>query len=299
MREKSQFNSNKPIRFLFLICKIFILIFVSLFLLPSYDVALAQPEDALYVTFFDVGQGDSSLLSTSKGFDILIDGGPSSAGDDIVSYLENNSIDDIEVVILSHQHADHIGGINDILESSIEVDTTHYNGNDCTTLTCQTLWAEMVKRGLTPQAVDAGDNFSWGSVSGAILNPQVVSTGDENEDSVVLDVTYSGNRILYTGDIGFSTETTLINQGVLNPIDVLKVPHLGSAYSTSMSFLQATTPKDAIISVGNNRYGHPSIETINRLNSIGASIFRTDQYRNVTFTFFSSNTNSRIFKDVD
>ena len=212
----------------------------------------------MIVTFIDVGQGDSSLLSTSSGFDILLDGGPRHSGDEVLSYLTSSGVDDLEVVVISHQDADHIGGLIDVFQSTIEIDSVIYNGNACTTNTCQSLWGEVAKRGITPIVVDAGDTFNWGPITTTVLNPQITPTGDENEDSVVMELSFSDVGILYTGDIGDSTENILLNQGVLNPVDNLKVAHHGSKNSTSMDFFYTTTPENAVISVGQNSYGHPA-----------------------------------------
>jgi len=105
-----------------------ILVVVLLIIQTNVPVT-AQANEELFVTFIDVGQGDSSLLSTSNGIDVLIDGGPTSAGQTVLSYINSQGIDDIEVVVISHQHADHIGGLLDVFQSSIPIDVVLYNGN--------------------------------------------------------------------------------------------------------------------------------------------------------------------------
>jgi competence protein ComEC len=235
-----------------------------------------------------VGQGDCSLLSTSDGWDILIDAGPKSAGPTLLSFLNAKGISELDVIVISHNHADHLGGLVDLLQSPMIVDQVLYNGLTCTTLICQDVWAEMGKRGITPQAVDAGDTFVWGSLAAAVLNPQAAPTGDENEDSVVVHLDFYQTDLLYTGDIGFSTESGLIDASVLKPVDLLKVAHHGSAYSTSSDFLAAVAPQDSVISVGTgNPYGHPSDETLTRLISSGTKLFRTDLDGDISFTFYS------------
>lgn len=282
----AQINRTKQIRMT--IFSTIILLALTLFLIPDAAFVTAQSGDRLDVTFIDVGQGDSSLLHTSSGFEVLIDAGPSSAGQTVLSLLNEHSISVLEVIVISHNHADHIGGLLAVLQSGIDVGSVYYNGNSCDSVICQNVWAEMTKRGITPKAVKTGDTFYWGAITGSILNPQASPTGDENEDSVVADVRFGDSSILFTGDIGFSTESALLSQGALDSTVVLKVAHHGSAYSTSDNFLNVIHPVNAVIPVGNNSYGHPSDDTLNRLTSSGATIYRTDLDGNVTFTFYES-----------
>jgi beta-lactamase superfamily II metal-dependent hydrolase len=267
---------------------VILILFTLFFSFSTEGVISAQPVETLTVTFIDVGQGDSSLLSTSNGTDILIDAGPKSAGAAVLALLNAKGITELDVIVISHNHADHLGGLVAVLQSPITVGQVLYNGNLCTTQICQGVWAAMANRGLTPQAVDAGDSFSWGSVTSAMLNPQSPGTGDEdeNEDSIVMHVAFYEVDLLYTGDIGFTTETLLLGRGVLVPVEVLKVAHHGSAGSTSTAFLSAVTPGVSVISVGaENAYDHPSEETLDRLAASGTDVHRTDLAGTISFRF--------------
>jgi len=257
---------------------------------PRDVIVSAQASDQLKVTFIDVGQGDSSLLSTSSGTDILIDGGPITSTKPALKYLNDNGVTQLDVMVISHLDADHIGGLVDVLKSSIDVDTVIYSGNTiCTTNICQSLWEELNNRGLTPTAVAAGDAYQWGAISSTIINPGPTLTGDQNKDSVVMYVDFGATNILYTGDITDTVEKDLVNQGYLHSTDILKVAHHGSKDSTCTEFLTATTPSIAVISVGeNNSYGHPGAETLQRLTDVGATIYRTDLDGDVVFTFDES-----------
>jgi beta-lactamase superfamily II metal-dependent hydrolase len=270
----------------YIFCLAAIIISLAFLIVPLYGQVAAQPTDMLYVTFIDVGQGDSSLLRTSNGINILIDAGPTSAGQTVLSYLNGQSVTSLDVIVMSHNHEDHIGGLITILQSEIQAGNVLYNGNSCTTVTCQNVWAAMANRGIVPSTARAGDSYIWDTLTTTILNPQHAPTGDENEDSIVMNVSFYDHRLLFTGDIGFSTETLLVNQGGLSSVDVLKVAHHGSAYSTSTEFLSAVNPQNAVISVGaNNTYGHPNSDTLNRLVASGAYLYRTDFDGNVTFSF--------------
>ncbi len=110
-----------------------IVLVAVLFVLLASSQAHGKLQDFFRVSYIDVGQGDSILLHTSDDVDILIDGGPSWAGPTVVAYLENEGIDDIEVMVLTHAHADHVGGLLDVLSSTIPVEAVIYNGLNYTT----------------------------------------------------------------------------------------------------------------------------------------------------------------------
>jgi competence protein ComEC len=272
--------TNKVLAIIALVLGLSLLLFGSL--------AYGQLSDFLQVSYIDVGQGDSILLHASDDTDILIDGGPRSAGATVVAYLQDEGIDDIEVMILTHGDADHVGGLIDVLRSAIPVEAVIYNGQHHTSLTYQEFLTETQKRGLTPTPGQAGQNYTWGPVSASVLNPQTSPTGDQNEDSVVILAVYGDLSFLFTGDIGSDTEQTILETGTLRALteaDILKVPHHGSKYSSSASFLEAVGAELAVISVGaDNPYGHPAQETLNRLKDAGARVLRTDQNGTIVVT---------------
>ncbi|MBU0494558.1 MAG: lamin tail domain-containing protein, partial [Chloroflexi bacterium] len=202
-----------------------------------------------------------------------------------VAYLQDQGLDDIEVLVLTHGDADHVGGLIAVLQSAIPVEQVFYNGLDHTTATYAAFQAELQHRGLTPVPAQAGQTYIWGPLDAAVLNPQVPGTGDQNEDSVVLAVTYGAVRWLFTGDIGSATEQTILLSDTLRAgatADVLKVAHHGSRYSSTTPFLDAVGAELAVICVGaDNTYGHPAEETLARLRAAGARILRTDQNNTV------------------
>jgi competence protein ComEC len=197
-----------------------LILVLSLLLLNS--LAYGQLANLLQVSYIDVGQGDSIWLHASDGTDILIDGGPRSAGPTVVAYLQQESIDGIEMMVLSHGDADHVGGLIDVLRAAIPVEAIIYNGQHHTSLTYQQFLTETMKRGLIPTAAQVGQSYTWGAVSASVLNPQTVPTGEQNEDSIVLLVAYGEVRFLFPGDIGSDTEQTIVGLGTPVAADVLK-----------------------------------------------------------------------------
>ena len=212
---------------------------------------LNQP--AVTVMFIDVGQGDSCLIMSGNR-SILIDGGVEAQGKFAVRpVLDYYCIDSVDLAIGTHIDEDHIGGLNYLYET----------GRIDELLTCYDLQA-----GQTVLMTDA--------VTLTCLWPHQVTDGG-NEDSVVLMFRYEDLSILFTGDIGFDTESALISEEAELDADVLKVGHHGSAYSTSSEFLEYVSPDEAVISVAENSpYGHPAPSTLERLTEYGCTIRRTD-----------------------
>lgn len=234
----------------------------------------------LRVSFIDVGQGDSILVQTADGFDALIDGGRPAAGPTVVAFLRQSSVNTLEVMVATHADADHIGGLIDVLNASdIEIGQVLYNGYAGTTATWDTFVAAAQARGLTLTAANFPADYVWGGgVTAQVLHPDAGLTApDQNESSVVMLIRQGDIRYLMTGDIGHSAEATVVARGTPIAANVLKVGHHGSKNSTSSAFLAAVSPAEAMITVGDNSYGHPTEETLAKLAAVGVRIWRTDQ----------------------
>ena len=154
----------------------------------------------------------------------------------------------------------------------------------------------MQARSLTPTPAVIGQSYAWGPISATVLNPQAVSTGEQNEDSVVLLMSYGSTRFMFPGDIDGTVEQVIVSSGTVITADVLKVAHHGSKYSSSASFLDAVKPELAIISVGPNSYGHPAQETLDRLAAAGASAFRTDQWGTLVITSDGQSVTMNLYR---
>lgn len=242
------------------------------------------PKD-LRVTFLDVGQGDSILIETPKGVNYLIDGGgyynqrESQISDRVLlPVLYSKNINHLNGVFISHTHADHQQGIEELVEKGFPIDHLFMSikGNNEKLMTQKNIPVTLLKKGSVIETED-GVKLEVLSPSGEV---KPIDEEDQNNHSLVIRLTYGENTLLLCGDIEKETEEKLIkepgeSQGI--ETQVLKIPHHGSLTSTTDDFLKKTNPTVAIISVGgNNTFSHPRDEVIERLENHGIKILRTD-----------------------
>ncbi len=232
----------------------------------------------LTMTMFDVGQGDSILFEMPNGAKVLIDGGDSKHN--IVPFLQKKGINELNMVILTHPHDDHVGGLVKVLEK-IKVDEVFDIGYPHTSKYYYRFLRLIEKNKIKYSIAKAGQTLSFGDVSGNILAPFEMQMSnnkyDMNNLSVVVRFVYGNNSFLLTGDAGKVEEDLIMQSGEKIQSNILKIGHHGSRYSTGGSFLAKVHPQVALISVGNdNRYGHPNLSTIKNLRKENINIFRTD-----------------------
>ena len=232
----------------------------------------------LTVDFLDVGQGDGILIR-GGGKTVLIDAGIKRAR--VADQLRALDVTSLDLVITSHPHADHMGGMEDVVRSfpiGLYID----NGMTHTTQTYESLMRAIEELDVPYRSGRSGLELKLGDE--AVINVLLPGTtllsdtrSDLNSNSVVVTLTHGEIDFLFTGDAEMPTETLLMRQS-LPSIEVLKVAHHGSSHSSSTSFLRTIHPQIAVISAGEgNRYGHPAEETLQRLDSAGAQVYRTDQ----------------------
>ena len=230
------------------------------------------------VHVLDVGQGDAILLEASNGKRVLVDAGTKKSN--VVGQLKQRGIHRLDLVIATHAHADHIGGMPDVLthlKPKIYVD----NGMRHTTMTYRRTMAAVEESGATYRGAIQGRVFNVeDDLKLTILHPRSNllsgTRSDLNSNSVVIRIDHGSDCILLTGDSEDPTERALQQHGI-EPCEVLKVAHHGSEHSTSLAWLRAVQPKIALISAGvKNRYGHPDDHTLKRLASSGVKVHRTD-----------------------
>jgi len=231
---------------------------------------------SLKVHFIDVGQGDSILIQTPDGKTMLIDGGPKSSGPSLVSYLKKQGVTKINVMVATHPHEDHIGGLIDVI-NNFTVDNIIDSGNSHTTVTFKDYLNAIKTKNINFVVPDLGQEFDIGqSIKMQVLGPISVSD-DLNNSSIVIKMTYGSASFLFAGDAQSQEENQILSKGYNLSSQVLKVGHHGSASSSSINFLKAVSSTIGVISCGiNNSYGHPDVQTLKNLTSIKAVIYRTD-----------------------
>jgi len=210
---------------------------------------------------------------------ILVDGCPDAT--EVADYLQSRGIEDIDLLVATHPHADHIGGLAEVLHR-FDVREIWVNGDTADSQTYTDFAAAVASEraaGASYRQISCWDSAQMGGLDILVLHPPYDLTGDLNEDSVVTKVTCGTVDVLLTGDATSDSEASMISDALTQlDSEVLKVGHHGSTTSTSHAFLDAIAPHDAVISVGaGNTYGHPSQQTLDRLAAAGATVYRTDQ----------------------
>lgn len=249
-----------------------------------YEETTAVEE--ISVHFIDVGQGDCIFIDGPGNYDILIDAGDNSQGEKVVRYLEELNTDDIEIMIATHNHADHIGGLDDVLEA-FEVEKIIYSDKTHTSKTYKDFWMAAQSEG-AELIEDDNLTFEIGENIRLYIFDPVDGEDDLNNSSVCALLDYDEVEALFTGDLESDYEDDLVRvaEGKLHKdIEIYKVGHHGSRTSSSEVLLNTIMPEVAIISCGeNNKYGHPHEETLKKLAGGGAEIYRTDLSGSIVVT---------------
>ena len=236
--------------------------------------SVAENTGSFWIEYIDVGQGDSALIQCDGHF-MLIDGGPASASSLVYTVLKDKGIDTLDYMIASHPDSDHIGGISGALNyATVGVCYSPVSSDD--TKTFENLVKYLNKQSVSITVPPAGTSFLLGRATVEILGP-IEENADTNNNSIVTKVTLGDTSFLFMGDAEYEEEHSLIEAGIELSCDVLKAGHHGSSSSTSEDFLKKASPRYVVLSVGSeNSYGHPTEETLVKLNSIGVSLYRTD-----------------------
>lgn len=262
--------------------------------------ASAKGGSQLTVRMLDIGQGDAFLLEKDGKF-VMIDTGDIEHRDQIVALLHKYKVKEISKIIITHPHADHLGGMNAIFKN-FKVDAIYDDGMPAGTGSYKNYLKQIKEKKIPYHVLKAGDEVDFfDGVKFNVLGPVKVikdqkGNSDFNNNSIVGRLTYGSFSMMFTGDAEQEEEKTILGKGGTLKSDVLKVGHHGSRTSTSPAFLKAVSPKNAFISCGQgNDYGHPHKVTIDKLEKAKVRIYRTD--RNGTVTLTSDGSSYRIEKE--
>ena len=287
---------------------IVILIFLTIF---TFQFAFKGTSKDLTVTFIDVGQGDSILIQVPSGKDLLIDGGGSPEYSDfdlgekiVLPFLYRQGVRFIDAVILTHPDNDHLQGLLSVLKNlrvGLVLDSAQKSDNPY-----YPQFLKIIKEKNIPyQVARKGEILNLGKgIKAYLLHPEVPllsnTNADINNNGVVLKLIYKKVSFLFMADLEEEGEDRLLSEKINLKSTILKVGHHGGPTSSSEKFLQAVEPEAAVISVGEyNTFGHPNKGVLERLQNLGARIYRTDKNGAVVITTNGESYQIKVVRDSD
>lgn len=255
-------------------------------------------DEFLKIYFLDVGQADSTLIINNNQT-MLIDAGNNEDGNLIVEFIKSLGIEKIDYLVGTHAHEDHIGGMDDII-NNFNIGTVYLpytTEKTTTTKTFEDVLDSLIAKKLSITTANIGDKFTLGNTNCEIMYVDNSEPEDTNDQSICIRLEFKNESFLFMGDASGKVEKAR-NWPQTN---VLKVAHHGSKTSTSKEFLKQVKPQIAIISVGkDNSYKHPSEQVLERLESIKAKIYRTDELGTILLiSDGDSNTVEKIKTNTD
>ena len=241
----------------------------------------------LQVYYIDVGQADSILI-INKEDAMLIDAGNNEDGEDVVNFIKDKGITKLDYVVGTHPHEDHIGGLDDVINSNIEIENVLMPKIETTTKTFEDVVNAISNKGLTVKAPNKGDTFTLGDSNLEVMTDSILDEDNLNLSSITLRLQYGNNSFLFMGDSEKENEKTI----TWPKTDVLKVGHHGSDTSSSEEFLNEVKPSISIIMAEKgNSYGLPKEEIVERLENVGSKVYRTDEDGTIEVTSDGNNIN--------
>lgn len=242
--------------------------------------------DKVMIKMLDIGQGDAILIKTPEQT-VLIDTGDVETRDQIVSLLKKEKVDTIDKLIITHPHADHLGGAYAVLKN-FKVKQVYDNGQPTTNNTYKTYMSLLSKQKIAYKVLNDGDKLDFGNgVQFKVFSPtaaEIQSGGDLNNNSIVGKMSYGSFSMLFTGDCEAEREKVILEKYPTElKSTILKSPHHGSKTSSSRKYLKAVSPEAVLISCGlHNDYKHPHDVTLNKYKDMKLKVYRTDLNGSIT-----------------
>lgn len=227
--------------------------------------------ESMYIHMIDVGQGDAIYIEYGD-VDILIDGGPRSATEDLLAYLANEDIDDFELVIATHAHEDHIGGLDDVI-NTYDVKRVIHSGESRDTQTFAS-FDEAAKSKAENYDEDESEVIVFDDLVSLEIIDIVDNEKETNNNSVIALVSYGDKKALFCGDAEYEVEEMLLKTDI--DVDIFKASHHGSDTSNTLAFINKVSPEYVMISAGkDNKYGHPKKTAIGNFLAFTQFIYGT------------------------
>ncbi len=258
------------------------------------DIApVKEASGSIKAHFIDVGQGDCEFIELPNGQTLLIDAGNSHNGNGIISYISNLGYSKIDYVVATHPHADHIGGMAQVL-NYFQIGKMYMPNKAHTSKTFENMVDAIENNGIELHTAKNGVNIlNENTLAIDILAPFGESQSNLNNYSAVVKITFGKTAFLFTGDAEQQIESRLLGSNI--DADVLKVGHHGSDTASTRAFIKEVTPTVSVISCGEgNQYGHPHSEALAILNEYNSQIYRTDEVGTIIVT---ADSNKQISVD--
>ena len=290
-------KNNKKAQIITIIVFIIIAILSSFFAKDIVGNDLGKTNGNIEISYLDVGQGDAAYIRVND-MDILIDAGPRSDSDKLMKQLEDKNIDDFEIVIATHPHEDHIGGMTKVFEK-YDVKSFYMPKVTNTTKTFENMMKAVSNEGLKANVIKGGTSIDIGKgAEFKAYSPNKDEYDNLNDYSPIMKLTYGNKAFIFTGDAEKAAEAEVLKKHSNElKADVIKFGHHGSSTSSSKEFIDAISPKYGIISCGvDNSYGHPHRETLDIIKNMGIESYRTDKQGQITITSNGENINIKTQK---
>lgn len=250
---------------------------------PTEETVPSLVKGELQIHFIDVGQADSILIQQGNA-SMLIDAGNNPDSSLVKNYISQQGITNLDYVVGTHPHEDHIGGLDYVI-NSFKIGKIYMPKATSSTKTFQDVVDAIKAKGMKPTVPTVGDTFKIGAATATILAPSNTSYEDINNTSIVIRLTYGNNSFMLSGDAEDVSENEMLSTGLNVKADLWKIGHHGSSSSTTQNMLDKVNPKYAIISVGKgNTYGHPTQSTMSKLKAKNISVYRTDENGTIVVT---------------